>query len=187
MLPEHDLDRVVEWIKSHYFGKYAGKLVDNQDPLGKGRLKVEVVDVFGAGTSVWALPCVPYAGAGVGFKALPEPGTNVWIEFEKGNPDYPVWTGFFWGDDEMPSEAGQGGGIKLWKTGAITIQIDDDAGEIVISVKDGATLTLNADVKGEAGSSAITITTADITLDAGNKIVISASSVAVNDGALSVT
>jgi uncharacterized protein involved in type VI secretion and phage assembly len=174
------------WVRTHHFGKYSGKVVDNADPLKKGRLKVEVPDVFGAGVGVWALPCVPYAGSQVGFKSLPEAGTNVWVEFEKGDVSYPVWTGFFWGDGEMPSEAGSGGNVKLWKTDAITIQIDDSGGEIMIKATSGATLTISTDIKGEVSSSSVTISSSGVTTDAGRKIEVTQVSVKVNDGALEV-
>ena len=48
--------------------------------------------------SGWALPAVPYAGDGVGFFMIPPIGASVWIEFEHGDPDYPIWTGCFWAD-----------------------------------------------------------------------------------------
>ncbi len=180
------LDALMTWVRTHYFGKYAGRVNDNNDPLGKGRLKVEVPDVFGAGVAVWAMPCVPYAGADVGFKSFPEAGTNVWVEFEKGDISYPIWTGFFWGDGEMPSEAGTDGNVKLWKTGAISIKIDDSAGTIVIETTGGAKLTLAADIVGEVGASTLTVDTSGITADAGGKIEVTSVTVSVNSGALTV-
>ena len=50
--------------------------------------------VFGGDKeTAWALPSVPYAGNGVGFVFIPPIGTNVWIEFENGDPDTPIWSG----------------------------------------------------------------------------------------------
>ena len=187
LLENHNLDAVMTWMRTRYFGKYAGKVTDTADPLGKGRLKVEVPDVFADGTAVWAMPCVPYAGDGVGFKSFPEAGANVWVEFEKGDISYPVWVGFFWGDGEMPSEAGQGDNVKLWKTDAFTIQIDDEAGEMVITASSGATLTIATDIKAEVSSSSTTVASDGITLDGGGKTIdITQVSVRINDGALEV-
>ncbi|AEB09653.1 phage baseplate assembly protein V [Desulfobacca acetoxidans] len=188
LLDNYNLDAVVTWIRSHYFGKYAGRVTDTNDPLGKGRLKVEVPDVFADGTAVWAMPCVPYAGDQVGFKSFPPVGSNVWIEFEKGDISYPVWVGFFWGDGEMPSEAGQDDNVKLWKTGAFTITIDDQAEEMVITANSGATLTISTEIKAEVSSSTATVATGGITLEgSGKKVEVTQVSVKINDGALEVT
>lgn len=186
MIQNHDLETLMHWARTHFFGKYRGKVVDTNDPLGKGRLKVQVPSVFGQDTSVWAMPCVPYAGDQVGFKSFPPVDTNVWVEFEGGDISYPVWTGFFWGDGEMPSEAGTDDNVKLWKTGTVTIQIDDQAGEIVISTTGGATLTMASDIKGEVGSSTLTIDTSGVTSEAGAKLEVTQVSIKLNNGAMEV-
>lgn len=187
LLDNRDTDRLMTWMRTHYFGKYAGTVVDNNDPLSKGRLKVMVPDVFKDGTGVWAMPCVPYAGNKVGFKTFPENGTNVWVEFEKGDSSSPVWVGFFWGDNEMPSEAGSDGNVKLWKTGAFTIKIDDQAGELVVTANSGATLTISSEIVAEVSNSSVTLDTTGVTIDAGKKVAVTQVSVSINDGALAVT
>lgn len=90
---------------SEYFGKYRGKVVNNIDPEQRGRIQVMVPSVFGDVTLNWAMPSVPYAGMQAGFFAIPPPQANVWIEFEGGNPEYPIWGGCFWGLGETPSMA----------------------------------------------------------------------------------
>jgi len=80
-----------------FFGKYRGTVTDNQDPMMTGRIRARVPDVLGDQESGWALPCAPFGGQGVGFFALPVVGAGVWIEFEHGDPDYPIWTGCWWG------------------------------------------------------------------------------------------
>jgi hypothetical protein len=80
-----------------YFGKYRGVVVNNVDPEQRGRLQAQVPDVLGATVSGWALPCVPARLTGNKGSALPPIGASVWIEFERGNPDFPVWTGCFYG------------------------------------------------------------------------------------------
>ncbi len=55
---------------TEFFGKYRGVVTDNRDPLLQGRLRATVEDVFGEEECGWALPCVPYAGNGVGFFRL---------------------------------------------------------------------------------------------------------------------
>jgi hypothetical protein len=87
-----------------YFGKYRGLVLNNVDPMQMGRLMVQVPDVTGLAPGTWAMPCVPIAGIQNGMVALPIIGSGVWIEFEQGNPDYPVWVGCFWGSAaDMPA------------------------------------------------------------------------------------
>lgn len=83
-----------------YFGKYRGSVTNNIDPEARGRLMVQVPSVLGSGSLNWAEPCVPYAGKGLGFLFLPPNGANVWVEFEAGDSQRPIWTGCFWGPGE---------------------------------------------------------------------------------------
>jgi hypothetical protein len=80
-----------------FWGKYRGIVSSIMDPLQTGRIQARVPDVLGDQESGWAMPCAPFGGSGVGFFALPVVGAGVWIEFEHGDPDYPVWTGAWWG------------------------------------------------------------------------------------------
>ena len=89
-----------------YYGKYRGVVLNNVDPMQMGRLMIEVPDVTGLAPSSWAMPCVPIAGIQNGMVALPIIGSGVWVEFEQGDPDYPIWTGCFWGTAaEIPALA----------------------------------------------------------------------------------
>jgi hypothetical protein len=80
-----------------FYGKYRGTVLSNVDPERRGRLLVQVPDVYGLFPSTWALPCVPLSGLQTGVYAVPPPGAKVWVEFEHGDPDYPVVAGGFWG------------------------------------------------------------------------------------------
>lgn len=84
-----------------FYGKYRGTVLDNFDPLGLGRLLVEVPAVP-ASLLNWANPCVPYAGPEVGQYTMPPIAANVWVEFEAGDPNYPIWSGCFWEELEIP-------------------------------------------------------------------------------------
>lgn len=76
-----------------YYGKYRGTVINNVDPLQIGRLMVIVPDVGGLAPGTWANPCFPVAGMQMGIIAVPVIGSGVWVEFEQGNPDYPIWAG----------------------------------------------------------------------------------------------
>jgi hypothetical protein len=89
-----------------FFGKYRGMVVSGLDPEGRGRILAQVPDVLGVGISTWAMPCLPFAGLQMGMYVVPPPNAGVWIEFEKGDPDYPIWTGCWWGSRlEVPLTA----------------------------------------------------------------------------------
>ena len=178
------LDQLLDWVRNRDFGKYRGTVSDNADPTSRGRLKVKVPAVLGDLES-WAMPCVPYAGAGVGFYCLPEPGTGVWVEFEAGDPSYPIWTGCFWADDELPDESSAA--IKIWKTESLIIRIDDDNDELVIENKAGSKITIAADVITESGGATHTVGGKGVVSEKGSvKSEVGDSSFKVNDGALEV-
>ncbi|MBR8640203.1 baseplate assembly protein [Streptomyces tuirus] len=91
---------------NRYLGKFRGRVVDNNDPLRIGRVTVEVPDVLGDEPSTWALPCLPFTGPESGQFVVPPPGAGVWVEFEQGDPSFPVWTGCWYGAaDELPPDA----------------------------------------------------------------------------------
>ncbi|WP_367324315.1 phage baseplate assembly protein V [Streptomyces sp. HUAS ZL42] len=91
---------------NRYLGKFRGRVVDNNDPLRIGRITVEVPDVLGETPSTWALPCLPFTGPQSGQFVVPPPGAGVWVEFEQGDPSFPVWTGCWYGAaDELPPDA----------------------------------------------------------------------------------
>lgn len=93
--------------KRRYYGKYRGKVTANVDPLGQARLCVNVPDVTGLFPKMWARACLPFTGPLMGTYVCPPPvGAGVWVEFEQGDPDKPIWVGCYWDDQPVPAEAG---------------------------------------------------------------------------------
>lgn len=82
------------------YGKYRGIVEDVRDPEGRGRVRVRCPVVFGEGISNWALPSVPYSSPGIGLFRVPPVGTQVWVEFEAGDPSFPIYSGCYLGPDE---------------------------------------------------------------------------------------
>ena len=80
-----------------FYGLYRGTVANNVDPMRLGRIMAMVPDVAGTTPMTWALPCAPLAGKQMGVFMVPEVGAHVWMQFEGGNPDRPVWTGGWWG------------------------------------------------------------------------------------------
>ncbi|HEX2095727.1 MAG TPA: phage baseplate assembly protein V [Longimicrobiaceae bacterium] len=116
------------------YGKYRGKVLDNFDPLFLGRILAEVPAVPNSVLN-WALPAAPYAGMLVGFFAVPEIGANVWIEYEGGDPNYPIWSGCFWEEGQMPFDPAIPL-TKIFKTECISIMLNDEPeiGGLIIAV-----------------------------------------------------
>lgn len=95
-----------------YFGKYRGIVINNVDAEFRGRLLVQVPDVSSLVPSSWAEPCVPLAGPTgppMGVYLVPPIGAGVWVEFEQGDPERPIWTGCRWGaQSDIPLAARAG-------------------------------------------------------------------------------
>jgi uncharacterized protein involved in type VI secretion and phage assembly len=110
-----------------------------------GRVQVSVPAVLGDGSMSWAMPCVPYAGPGVGFFAIPPVDANVWVEFEGGDPDYPIWSGCFWGVGEVPALPAVAE-TKVLKTDVGTITLNDlpGVGGITIETATGMKIVISA-------------------------------------------
>jgi hypothetical protein len=80
-----------------YYGLYRGTVINNIDPMQIGRIQAMVPDVSNYIPTSWCMPCVPLAGKLAGTFMLPQIGAGVWLQFEQGDPDFPVWVGGFWG------------------------------------------------------------------------------------------
>jgi len=175
---------LLEWVRSRHYGKYRGTVADNQDPTGRGRLKVKVPAVLGS-LEVWAMPCVPYAGNGVGFLSLPPEQSGVWIEFEGGDPSFPIWTGCFWADGEAPEQGKPA--VKVWKTDQHTVRLDDDAGELALENGSQATIQLGAEIRAEAGQARLSVGATGVVSEHGShKVEVTVASVRINSGALEI-
>ena len=83
--------------QTKFYGKYRGMVINNIDPMQMGRIMVQVPDVLGPIPSSWAMPCFPVTGKQMGFWSIPQIGTGVWVEFEQGDPDHPIWSGCWYG------------------------------------------------------------------------------------------
>jgi hypothetical protein len=161
-----------------FFGKHRGKVASNTDPYQLGRVQVSCPDVLGDGRLSWAMPSVPYAGDGVGFFAIPPNGANVWVEFESGDPDRPIWSGCFWDVGQTPVTPAVAQ-KKVFKTDGLTLTVDDLPG--------GGGVTLEVAPPVVATTLKIALTSSGIELSNGNASVkLSPASVSLNNGALEV-
>ncbi len=134
-----------------FYGLYRGTVFNNVDPLQIGRIQAIVPDVSNVIPTSWAMPCVPIAGKQMGTFVVPQVGAGVWVQFEQGDPDFPVWTGGFWGTAaEVPALALAGvpgdPNIVLQSTLQNVIVISDlpgPTGGIMLKSTTGATILVN--------------------------------------------
>ncbi len=166
MLNDELTTKLFHEVDQRFYGKHRGIVTDTADPLERGRIKAKVPDVLGEVETGWCTPCAPYAGRNRGWFVLPEVGDGVWIEFEAGNYSLPIWTGAWWGDDELPNAPGGKSptpATKIFKSASgLIVELDDDAKEIKISDGDGANIiTITAD-----GGRIVVEAAGDVTLQA---------------------
>jgi uncharacterized protein involved in type VI secretion and phage assembly len=158
-----------------YYGKYRAQVSSNKDPQSRGRVRVKAREVLGDRESGWALPCLPYAGKKVGYYNIPPVNSWVWVEFEHGDPDHPIWSGCFWQEDEWLEDLADPAN-KVLKTEYCTITLADKTGtngEIALETKGGAKITINDDG-------------IEISDGKGGSITLKSSQLSVNQGALEV-
>ena len=191
---EETVVRLARQVAERRYGKYRGFVADNEDPEKRGRLKLRVPSVLGSQDSDWALPCLPFGGAQAqGFFSVPEANAQVWVEFEEGDVNRPIWVGTFWmAQADVPSAAAiSPPTTRLFVTPkGHTLQFDDkdDAEQILLRHPKEATLVIDKD-----GAVALTDAKgAKLTLDAsaeelraedsnGNKLTMSSSGIVAED------
>jgi hypothetical protein len=139
-----------------FFGKYRGTVVMNIDPEQRGRLMCMVPDVLGVVPSTWAEACTPLAGPTgppMGAYLVPPIGAGVWVEFEQGDPNHPIWVGCRWGlPADIPPLARAGlpvsPNIVFQTLGQHTLMVSDMpptpvTGGIVLKSMTGAMIVVN--------------------------------------------
>ena len=124
-----------------YFGKYYSSyrsyVVDKNDPDKLGRIKVKIPVITGDVTHPkWIFPKGNFSGKDYGLQVLPNKGDMVWVEFESGNANFPMWSHGHYGNDEKPEEF-DSVNIYGFKTpeGHIVL-LDDDGGRVLIKSTD---------------------------------------------------
>lgn len=208
--------QIAEQTQRRYYGKYRGYVVDNQDDEQRGRLRLTVPEVLGDTVTGWALPCLPFGGlAEQGLFMIPEPDSAVWVEFEAGDLQRPIWTGvFFRQSSDVPSEAQKtepttrmlktpSGHIlqfddasgeerfRLYHPSAAEMSIDEN-GTVIVTDSQGSSVTLDAQagklVLEDKNGNTITMDVMGIKLEDknGNQIEMAAAGITIKGARVSV-
>lgn len=166
-LMERTVERLVERTGSSYFGKYRGIVTDVDDPNNQCRIRATVAAVLGEQACGWALPAAPFAGDGHGMVMLPKVGSGVWIEFEAGQLDNPIWSGAWWAGGQRPDPQGAAVRVIVSEKGHKLI-LDDDADEVKLVHGSGPEIKMTAtEIVLTCGACEIKISNENISLNNG--------------------
>lgn len=169
----------------NFLGKYRATVLNNVDPETRGRLMLTIPDVLGVVPSTWAEPCTPLAGPTgppMGVYMVPPIGAGVWVEFEQGDPNYPIWVGCRWGGpSDIPPLAHAGlpisPNIVMQTAGQNSFVISDlpgPTGGLMLKSATGASIIVND-------------TGIYIQNGKGASLIMTGPTVTINNGALVVT
>jgi uncharacterized protein involved in type VI secretion and phage assembly len=165
------LQDLLEHLRTRFHGKYRGTVTEVD--AATMRVKARVPSVFGNdATSGWCSPCVPYAGPQVGFVMLPERGSGVWIEFEGGDISFPIWTGCYWLNGDIPD--GTSADLKSIVTKAGSLHFDNEKASVTAQVSSDHTVVLD--------DSGVTISASS-----GHQVAVGTSGVSINNDAMEVS
>ena len=192
---EETLIRLAREIDEKRYGKYRAFVTDNKDPQKRGRLKLLVPSVLNEEETDWALPCVPFGGlADQGVFMIPEVDAQLWVEFEEGNINCPIWIGTFWPENtNVPKEASQEEPTtRLIKTpGGHLVQFDDKPGEEKIVIRHKKKAEIKIDKEGsielkDAKENSITLDASAKSISVrdanGNTLVMTSTGTVLEDG-----
>jgi uncharacterized protein involved in type VI secretion and phage assembly len=182
---DRTVQRLAERASSTYYGKYRGIVTDLADPESRCRIRATVPALLGEQPCGWAMPSFPWAGAGHGVVMLPAIGSGVWIEFEAGRLDNPIWSGAWWASGQRPEPQGDAVRVIVSEQGH-RIVLDDENNELSISHGGGPSITLTADeIVLACGGCELRIGASDISLN-GGLAKIGLAGVSLVNGALSL-
>ena len=136
-----------------FYSIYTGIVDDNDDPLQMHRLKVSIPSVMG-GITQWAIAKDWPGSFNSGVKLLtPKVGDLVYVIFEFGNPDKPLWSYNGWGEEEIPQELASPDVMGIVTPNGNIITLNDITGDISIKVNGSISKQIDGDLIIQAGDS----------------------------------
>lgn len=125
-----------------FYSEYRGFVTDNADPQGMGRIQVVVPGIIDNSTEEWIYPSGVFGGMNYGCQVLPQKGDVVFITFEMGDPNRPLWKHGYFGEGEIPKEL-RSPNLFWFKTPkGLLIELDDDKKEMRLTDTFGNKLSL---------------------------------------------
>lgn len=149
----------MEKVFRRYYSIYRAEVVDNEDEEERGRIQVKVPSLFGENLPLpeWACPKdFRAAGTGKGEFYVPDVGDYVYVEFENGDPRFPVYSGGWHAKEELDPDFAYIDGvpkIRGIKTRyGHSLRFDETEGEekIILNTKAGHYIILDDTPDSEA-------------------------------------
>jgi uncharacterized protein involved in type VI secretion and phage assembly len=182
-----------------WYGVYPGLVLDVRDPDGQGRVRVTLPWASDSGSEryeAWARQATLMAGAGRGTWFVPDPGDEVLVGFEAGDPRRPYVLGALWnGRDQTPESMDRAGRNEvrvIHSRSGHQVRFEDRAGRetLVVSTPGGQKITLQdapASVEvADANGNTVTLGTSGITVSASGKVTVTGSTVEISAGTVTV-
>lgn len=138
----------------NYYGKFRAIVTNNEDKEGRGRIKVQCPSVLGDYESAWCMPCIPFLTNDEGFFKVPNVGDGVWIEFEGGQLNKPIYVGGWFNPKRQPQDKYEDSLHQFClrtKKGHL-IKVDDKKNFISLSINKGGLIKITdkqIEIKGD--------------------------------------
>jgi len=129
-------------------GMTIGKVVNNLDTKGLGRVQLSFPYLSDVNLSAWARVASPWAGSSNGIYFLPDIDDECLVTFEQGDINKPIVIGSLWNGKNRPLDVNAGLNEKKiikTKTG-MQVTFDETKGNESLALTDGkgSSVTLNA-------------------------------------------
>lgn len=184
---------------SSWYGVYPALVSDVRDPDGQGRVQVTLPwapDTAGGAYAAWARVATLMAGPGRGTWFVPDPGDEVLVAFEAGDPRRPYVVGALWNGSDAPPEPMDGAGRNTRRTirsrRGVVVSLDDTDGReaLVLETPGGQRLRLE-DGPGrieivDSNGNSVRLEAAGTTITSFGKVTVEAGTVVVSAGSLTV-
>lgn len=129
-----------------YYGEYRALVDDREDPKHLGRIKLIIPIISGdLPYDYWAFPVGNYSGDGYGAQCIPNKGDMVWVSFDMGDPEYPIWKHGHFGEGEPPEDDQLKNYDSYWfrSPKGNMVLIDDTKGTIYVRHSEGQALEID--------------------------------------------
>lgn len=142
--------------KMFYYGKYRAKVQSVNDPEKRGRIRVLCPKLLGNAVSNWCEPCIPVAYNYGGDFAVPKVGETVWVEFEAGDVNRPIYTGGWWATNSTPTKTSYDVETRFIEWGGCQIKMsgnkkNGDKATIELTVGNSKIKVVNGNIKISSG------------------------------------
>jgi len=130
-----------------YYSNYPAYVIENEDPLGQGRLLVLLGTILGPTSNpVWAYPKGSWSGDDCGIQIIPEIKDIVWVEFQNGKVTSPIWSFYFHHVDKKPEEFKSPKVYGLKTPAGYLVTIDEADDSVLIKSPKGPTVSIIKEV-----------------------------------------